>query len=60
MGQFHHRPLMGQDLQRASYGQKDIMGRKLKRDGIILDGPDDGTGPNSERSLSVLKPADLG
>ena len=25
------------------------MGRKLKRAGIILDGPDDATGPNSDR-----------
>ena len=25
------------------------MGRKLKRDGIILDGPDDAIGPNSDR-----------
>ena len=26
MGQFHHGPFMGQDLGRASYGPKDIMG----------------------------------
>ena len=26
MGQFHHGPLMGQELQRASYGPKDVMG----------------------------------
>ena len=26
MGQFHHGPLMGQELQRSSYGPKDIMG----------------------------------
>ena len=25
------------------------MGQKLKRAGIILDGPDDATGPNSDR-----------
>ena len=26
MGQFHHVPLMGPELQMASYGPKDIMG----------------------------------
>ena len=26
MGQFHLEPLMGRELQRASYGPKDIMG----------------------------------
>ena len=26
MGQFHHGPLMGQELQRDSYGSKDVMG----------------------------------
>ena len=26
MGQFHHGSLMGQELQRALYGQKDVMG----------------------------------
>ena len=26
MGQFHLWPLMGQELQRASYGPKDVMG----------------------------------
>ena len=50
MGQFHLGPLMGQELQRASYGPKDIMGQKLKWAGIILDGPDDATGPNSDRA----------
>ena len=31
MGQFHHGPLMGQELQRASYGLKDVMGHTWAR-----------------------------
>ena len=30
-GQFHHRPLMGQELQRASYGSKDVMDQTWAR-----------------------------
>ena len=48
-GQIHHGPLMGQELQMASYGPKYIMGRKLQLDGIILDGPDEATRLNSDR-----------
>ena len=31
MGQFHHGPLMGQELQRASYGPKDVIGHTWAR-----------------------------
>ena len=31
MGQFHHGPLMGAKLQRASYGPKHVMGHKWAR-----------------------------
>ena len=30
-GQFHHVPLMGQELQMASYGPKDVMGHTWAR-----------------------------
>ena len=40
---------MGQELQMASYGLKDIMGQKLQPVEIILDGPDEATGLNSDR-----------
>ena len=53
MGQFHHRSFMGQDLQRASYGPKDVMGytwARSENELESLDGPDDATGPNSDRA----------
>ena len=53
MGQFHHGLLIGQELHRASYGPKyvwAIHGAEVKWAGIILDGPDDATGPNSDRA----------
>ena len=30
-GQFHHGPLIGQELHRASYGLKDVMGHTWAR-----------------------------
>ena len=43
------RVVLSMGLIWAERRQGPYMGRKLKRAGIILDGPDDATGPNSVR-----------
>ena len=43
-------PIVTKGLIWAERRHGPYMGRELKQDGIILDGPDDAIGPNSDRS----------
>ena len=52
MGQSHRGPLKGLKIRKASYGPKDVVGingPKVKRAGVIFDGPHYVVGPISGR-----------